>query len=1147
MQKAAAQRLVRETLQDSFDREHFVWLVKNVLNKFDESKALHARGYVKEKFKNTVRTYERIGTYTDANDKNNDKKIDLLIVHLQRASSIERARTSLRNFVADYLKQRGMKDAALVAFVAPNGADWRFSFVKMEYKFDEEGKVKEEFTPARRYSFLVGENENSHTAQSRLVPILLNDEVNPTLEQLEEAFSVERVTKEFFEKYHDLFSWLKGLLDDGVEKDAKIKADFKEKNISSADFAKKLLGQIVFLYFLQKKGWFGVARDQEWGSGSRRFLRELFEKKHGSYRNFFNDILEPLFYEALRLERPSDDYYSRFKCRIPFLNGGLFDPLGDYDWQKTNILLPDDLFSNDRKTKEGDEGDGVLDIFDRYNFTVKEDEPLEKEVAIDPEMLGKVFENILEAKDRKSKGTYYTPREIVHYMCQESLINYLAAELGLSAGSKQTDEGISKEDIETLIKYGEAATEHDSRVVDKGRETERYPFKLPQSVRERAQLIDDKLAAVRVCDPAVGSGAFPVGMMNEIVRTRNTLTAYLPARPTQTDLSTDVQVNKNEQRSPYHFKRHAIQNCLYGVDIDPGAVEITKLRLYLSLVVDEEERDNIRPLPNLDYKIVQGNSLLSVDVKEDIFRRRLFFPKLEELKTLYFSETNAGKKQEYRKQINDRISWINGGQKSFSFEVYFSEVFHDLPIATQAGLSACGNARAGKSGFDVVIANPPYVKEYVNRSAFDGLRNSPYYQGKIDLWYMFACGAIDVLKEHGILAFIAQNNWVTSHGASKMRNKIMRDTQILNLSDFGAFKIFEAGIQTMVMIFQKNAELENYSFDYRRLLGDDLEISNVVALLNKRKSAKIEYLTPEIEKARFIDKPLTFSSSDIQRILGKILENSNFNMDSIEEVAQGIVSPQDYVNRASQKALGENFKIGAGIFTLSTDELKALPLSRNELQLIRPFYTTDELSRWQANSHNQRWIIYTDSSFKNKKKLKNYPNVKKHLDQFKKVITSDNGPYGLHRARNEYFFKGEKIIAVRKCARPTFTYVYFDSYVSATFYIIKTKRVNQKYLVGLLNSQLIAFWLRHKGKMQGTNYQVDKEPLVNLPLIRPDLEVQRTAERIVNKIFAITKEDDYLENATKQVKVREHEKQIDRLVYKLYGLTEDEIKIMEGK
>lgn len=1099
MQKTTAQKLVQETLQSSFDKERFVYLVKNILNHVEAAPFTYKGNFIFDDFADSIRLVERVGKYKSPDEK----LIDILIVHLQKETSLERARTKQRNFVAKYLKgSRGgvLKDAALVAFVAPNGADWRFSLVKMEYKFNERGKVEEEFTPARRYSFLVGQNENSHTAQSRLLPVLINDEVNPRLEELEEVFSVERVTKEFFEKYRDLFLRLKEALDEVVKKDAKVKADFKEKNIDTADFCKKLLGQIVFLYFLQKKGWFGVKRGEEWGSGSKHFLRELFDQKHDDYKNFFNDILEPLFYEALRLER-SGDYYSRFNCRIPFLNGGLFDPLGDYDWWKTDILLPDELFSNNRKTKEGDIGDGILDIFDRYNFTVKEDEPLDKEVAVDPEMLGKVFENLLEVKDRKSKGTYYTPRDIVHYMCQESLANYLATELEGKA---------SKEDIETLIKYGETVVEHDSRVASEGRETERYSFKLPQSVRNHAKLIDEKLASIRVCDPAVGSGAFPVGMMNEIIRTRNALTPY---------------IGKDGERTPYHFKREAIQNCLYGVDIDPGAVEIAKLRLWLSLVVDEEERDNIQPLPNLDYKIVQGNSLLSVE--KNLFNAALF-SKLEELKPLYFNETSASKKQEYRKQIDELISQITNGHKDFDFEVYFSEVFHK------------------KKGFDVMIANPPYVKEYVNRAAFDGHRESPYYQGKMDLWYMFACKGIDVLKHEGVLTFIAQNNWVTSYGASKMRNKVIQDTQILSLIDFGAFKIFEAGIQTMVMIFKKSTGSENYIFDYRRLLGNDLEIDDVVALLNKEASSKTEYLTPKIQRGQFINKLLTFSASGIQSILEKISEKSDFSLDPKKEVAQGIVCPQDYLNKAGQQVLGEEFKISEGIFTLSTRELKALQLFNAELQLIKPFYTTDELNKWKANPHNQKWVIYTDSRFKHKKKAESYPNIKKHLDRFKKVITSDNKPYGLHRARDESFFKGEKIIAVRKCARPTFTYVDFDSYVSATFYVIRTGRINQKYLVGVLNSRLIEFWLRHKGKMQGTNYQIDKEPLVNLPLIKASENTQKAIADVVDKILAITKDNDCLENPTKQVKVREYEKQIDQLVYKLYGLTAEEIKIVEN-
>lgn len=701
MNNFEAKQLVRKTLQNRFDKGQFIYFAKNLLNTIDESKAFHARGYVHEKYKNHVKTYERIGTYTDPEEN----KTDILVVYLQKETSIDRARTALRNFVGDYLKERDEKDAGLVAFVSPSQKDWRFSLVKMEYKITEtpSGRIKarEEFTPARRYSFLVGVEETSHTAQSRLVPILEDDAHNPTLKQIEEAFSIEKVTREFFEKYRERYITVKEALDEIVKKDKAIQSDFADKNIDTVDFAKKLLGQIVFLYFLQKKGWFGVKKNEEWGSGSKNFLRELFDKKHSNYKNFFNDILEPLFYEALRNDRSHEDhYFSYFNCKIPFLNGGLFDPLNGYDWRGTDIELPNELFSNTYKTKEGDIGNGILDIFDRYNFTVKEDEPLEKEVAVDPEMLGKVFENLLEVKDRKSKGTYYTPREIVHYMCQESLTNYLATEL----------EGkVTKEDIEALIKYGETVVEHEAEVESRGKETKTYSYKLPKSVRDNAKLIDDNLNIIRICDPAVGSGAFPVGMMNEIIRTKNALTPYLSLRGAEAT---------KQSRKPYYFKRHAIQNCLYGVDIDPGAVEIAKLRLWLSLIVDEEDIEQIKPLPNLDYKIVQGNSLLNVE--KNLFNQQLF-NRLEELKPLYFNETSASKKQEYKKQIDELISQITNGHKDFDFEVYFSEVFHE------------------KKGFDIVIGNPPYVKEDTNKNAFDGLRNTECYQGKMDLWYLFGC------------------------------------------------------------------------------------------------------------------------------------------------------------------------------------------------------------------------------------------------------------------------------------------------------------------------------------------------------------------------------------------------------------------------
>lgn len=449
MKRARAIELVKQTFESPFERGRYVRFLRELLNGFDDEGARVNQGArIPEKFQEYVEKMERVGKYAAGKTE-----IMLFIVHLKRETSIERARTMQRNFVAWYLSQ-GNKDAALVAFVSPDSVDWRFSLVKMEYRFEERNektKVKEELTPARRWSFLVGANEKSHTAQSKFVPILEDDENNPTLERLEEAFNIEKVTREFFEKYRDLFMRTKEALDKAIEAEPAARSDFEAKGVDTVNLAKKLLGQITFLYFLQKKGWFGVPRDAAWGEGSKNFLRELFEKKHGDYKNFFNDILEHLFYDALRNDRSHQDhYYGRFNCKIPFLNGGLFDPMNNYDWVHTDILLPDSLFSNKTKTKEGDTGDGILDVFDRYNFTVKEDEPFEKEVAIDPELLGKAYEKFNairpdnydeflkalksgkkgeESKFNKQYGVYYTPREIVHYMCQQSLINYLYSEV----------------------------------------------------------------------------------------------------------------------------------------------------------------------------------------------------------------------------------------------------------------------------------------------------------------------------------------------------------------------------------------------------------------------------------------------------------------------------------------------------------------------------------------------------------------------------------------------------------------------------------------------------------------------------------------------------------------------------------------------
>jgi type I restriction-modification system DNA methylase subunit len=721
MNPQQARERVAETFPQPFNKTKFLEFSRNLLNKFDESKAQAWNvTYVKDAFKPHISRFERLGTYTSPDDE----KLDILIVHLTNESKLERARTAIRNFVADHLNQRGGKDAALVAFVSPTERQWRFSYVKMEYAAieTESGKVGVEtrLTPARRYSYIVGEGESCHTAQTRFLALLQDTENYPKLAQLEEAFSVEAVTKEFFNQYAALFGDTEAALQKLAAKDPVIGKEFKAKNVSTVDFAKKLMGQIVFLYFLQKKGWLGVAKGQDWGTGPHDFLRRLVGQASNQSPgvNIFNDVLEPLFYDTLATDRGHEAWCNRFKSRIPFLNGGLFEPIGDYDWRKTDIILPNKLFTNTERNDAGDIGTGVLDVFDRYNFTVNEAEPLEKEVAIDPEMLGKVFENLIEENRRKGLGSFYTPREIVHYMCQESLINYLDTALNdpsnPPAPSEKPAARIPRADLETFVHLGDQISHYEAV------ET-RYAIKMPASIIDHARLIDEKLADITVCDPAVGSGAFPVGMMTEIVRARCALTPYF---------------NDVHERTPYHFKRHAIQNCLYGVDIDPGAVEIAKLRLWLSLVVDEEDVKQIKPLPNLFYKIVTGNSLLGVE--KDLFNQQLF-RRLEELKPRYFDEPDKDKKDRYKQQIEDTIHELTNGKEAFDFEIYFSEVFHK------------------NYGFDVVIGNPPWGQKAISVEAADRAyiqKAFPSSAGIFDLFRPFVEKGIRLLKPQGAFAMI---------------------------------------------------------------------------------------------------------------------------------------------------------------------------------------------------------------------------------------------------------------------------------------------------------------------------------------------------------------------------------------------------------
>lgn len=725
MEKKQAQEYIKQVLNSRFDQEQFELFVRNLLNEFEPRDNSYSGNLIPEAFRDHIAHYKRIGKYTDPEGE----PMDILIVQTRSVNKLERTRTALRNFVVRHLKNFD-KYYALVAFYSKedDGTEWRLSLVKIDIEQErtEKGKIKakEEIVPAKRFSFLVGENENAHTSQKQLLPLLVNDHSNPLIIKekdgdgsVEGAFSIEKVTDEFYEQYKELYLKL--------TENAALTETLEKEGLDPVRFVKKLLGQIVFIYFLQKKGWLGVPKDQKMGEGPKNFLRKKFDEINENGGSYFNDFLRFLFYDALAKEHNDEGikYFNKnLGCKIPFLNGGLFE--ADYEnWDTLDLNIDNTLFSNpNEKTKAGDKGTGILDVFDRYNFTIREDEPLEKEVAVDPEMLGKVFENLLDVTDRKSKGAFYTPREIVHYMCQQSLIHYLDntvnhyTESYQSIDSDQTNlfggssdkkgnlkielenKGnilIQKEHIERYIRESTTALENDEDYFEAQERIERGEIKstdkklyLDKSIYLNAEKLDQALVKIKICDPAIGSGAFPVGLLHELVSARKVLRKHLSKRYLE-----KLDVEDITDLTDYYYKRHAIQESIYGVDIDPSAIDIARLRLWLSMIVDEEDYDTIEALPNLDYKIVCGNSLVGFpsDWKSQAF------DKIENLKEEFFSETDQSRKKELKEDIDWEIQErlkssqrVFGYEVDFDFKLFFSEVWHY------------------KKGFDIVIGNPPY-------------------------------------------------------------------------------------------------------------------------------------------------------------------------------------------------------------------------------------------------------------------------------------------------------------------------------------------------------------------------------------------------------------------------------------------------------
>jgi len=654
--------------------------------------------------------------------------------------------------------------------------DWRFTFCH------KKGSQKE-VTDSKRYTFLLGPGQSCRTAAENFIKLYENRDTLD-MSKIEGAFSVEALTNEFFGKYKEEYDKFVEYITGKryVKRDNKyveaiihephptLYSCFSNNDKLVRDYVKKMLGRIVFLHFLQKKGWLGVPYNEEWGNGDRNFMLNLFKNATEKQKeNFLDEVLEGLFAEGLDCNRAekSDLYDTKVeglrKCRIPYLNGGLFER--DY-LDELAVRFPAEYF------------DSLLTMLSLYNFTIDENDPNDAEVGVDPEMLGRIFENLLE--DNKDKGAFYTPKEIVQYMCRESLIAYL-----------QTDQ--NEEDKENIRKF---VTTHDAELLG-----------------DLKADIEQKLLDVKICDPAIGSGAFPMGLLRELFFCRSA-------------------IEPNIIENAANIKRYIIQNNIYGVDIERGAVDIARLRFWLALIVDEKTPE---ALPNLDFKIMQGNSLLEqykgVDLSTmtekkvgagqsitifdsmlDVYRKNLR-DKLAE----YYACPEHDKKVQLRKEIADIVKQelveqgihidfedmdLSANSQFFLWHTWFHDVF----------------SRPSKEGFDIVIGNPPYLEsrspnfpESLKVSLQSEIQKRRLSDARAfprgaDLLIFFYELSLRLLSPNGYNVFITENSWLSTDYGKLFQNFLLKKCKVHAIID-SEYKYFEtADINTIITIIRNRNE-----------------------------------------------------------------------------------------------------------------------------------------------------------------------------------------------------------------------------------------------------------------------------------------------------------------------------------------------------
>ena len=1069
------------------------------------------------------------------------KTIKFYEVVLKENQQVTKNRVGLRNILSTEIVA-GYIDGAIITYHNHKDSDWRFTFISKSLYWDEDNnEVKTETNP-KRYTYLLGQNETVKTAVTQfewLFKQIQSREI--AMEDILKAFSVEKLSKEFYDGYFHQFETFVAYIVDNPKAfslfTSQVSKNHEKAEKLVSDFVKKFLGRIVFLYFLQKKGWMGVPLDEDWGNGQRDFIFRLFEE-FTDKNNFYQKALVPLFFQTLNEDRSNNnDIFSVTNTRIPYLNGGLFEkddtePL-DIQFEPQRFI---DLFA----------------FFSKYNFTVDESSPDDQDIGVDPEMLGHIFENLLE--DNKDKGAFYTPKEIVHYMTQESLIEYLSTNLPES----------DKDKLNTFVKRKQKADLSDKEL----------------------RSIDALLEDVKICDPAIGSGAFPMGLLHEIFALKG-LIAFERGYVTW---------------SPAEVKKQIIQNSIYGVDIEEGAVDIARLRFWLSLVVDEPTP---RPLPNLDYKIICGNSLISryaLDTPiNEVFKEfnkgrddneKVDLEKYKELVRDYMHEANHDKKTEFKQLIEDVKA---------AFKTYFSKtelnklnkLKGELSLLTGHNLFGNNKNAAEKrkitklkkevaklelekkereeaklythaiewrfefpnlldtkgdfNGFDIVIGNPPYLRiqgikktspEFANyiTNTFDAAT------GSFDLYAVFTEKSFSLTKPQGILNFIMPVKWSNAAFGKGLRKYISNQNAAYKIISFAAHQVFNASTYTALQWFRRDSNKLSY-IELNRPLTSKTELGNYLNGLSKNSFAKIE-----IDKASVT--PWTLVDVTSKQILDKLEKHKETIDTTFEKVFTGLQTSKDSVYF---------------LFDCESDGINTIGYSKEldcrieiENGLVKPLLKGDDVHRYCSietdkvvifpyyieNQHNSKIAIpYTEKEIRNKfpKGYKYFIDCKEAINGREKGRLKNNDSWFRYLyPKNLVQFENEKLIAPDISLGGNFAYDYKGKfYQTTTLYgYVKNESVKEsyKFLMSILNSKVLWWYLVNTGTVLANGYFRFKPDYIK-PFPIPELSDTQNENVFINlvdyilKLKKVENLNDYVPNSHIS---ETFEEVVDAMVFELY-------------